>query len=145
MCVYGSSNRDMSLSACTCDRQDWVDPAKFALFGAAAMLGGVVRMAISLTFIIVEASGVISFGPVLMFVFIISKYVADCFNEVRLPGWMVTGQWSEVNGQRSMVRGHWSVVNGQWSIGWSMVTDADENVLMRHVIETFPTINEMFS
>ncbi|XP_043216105.1 H(+)/Cl(-) exchange transporter 7-like isoform X1 [Amphibalanus amphitrite] len=61
--------------------QDWVDPGKFALFGAAAMLGGVVRMAISLTFIIVEAAGVISFGPLLMFVFIISKYVADCFNE----------------------------------------------------------------
>ena len=61
-----------------------MDPAKFALFGAAAMLGGVVRMAISLTFIIVEAAGVISFGPMLMFVFIISKYVADCFNEV---GW----------------------------------------------------------
>ncbi|XP_037082054.1 H(+)/Cl(-) exchange transporter 7-like [Pollicipes pollicipes] len=60
---------------------DWVDPGKFALFGAAAMLGGVVRMAISLTFIIVEAAGVVSFGPVLMFVLIISKYVADCFNE----------------------------------------------------------------
>ena len=59
-----------------------MDPGKFALFGAAAMLGGVVRMAISLTFIIVEAAGVISFGPLLMFVFIISKYVADCFNEV---------------------------------------------------------------
>lgn len=59
----------------------WIDPGKFALFGGAAMLGGVVRMAISLTFIILEAVGVISIGPLLMAVLIIAKYTADCFNE----------------------------------------------------------------
>uniref|UniRef100_A0A0N4ZQ14 Chloride channel protein n=1 Tax=Parastrongyloides trichosuri TaxID=131310 RepID=A0A0N4ZQ14_PARTI len=58
-----------------------IDPGKYALAGAAAMLGGVVRMTISLTAIIVEATKDITFGLPIMLVLMITKWVGDCFNE----------------------------------------------------------------
>ncbi|CEF62539.1 CBS domain and Chloride channel, voltage gated family and Chloride channel, core domain-containing protein [Strongyloides ratti] len=58
-----------------------IDPGKYALAGAAAMLGGVVRMTISLTAIIVEATKDITFGLPIMLVLMITKWVGDFFNE----------------------------------------------------------------
>lgn len=62
--------------------QPFFDPGKYALLGAAAQLGGVVRMTISLTAILIEATQGISFGLPLIIVLIMAKWVADFFNEV---------------------------------------------------------------
>lgn len=58
-----------------------LDPGKYALLGAAAQLGGVVRMTISLTAILIEATQGISFGLPVIVVLIVAKWVGDFFNE----------------------------------------------------------------
>lgn len=50
----------------------------------AFLAGGVVRMTISLTVILMEATGNISFGIPIMLVLMIAKWVGDFFNEVRI-------------------------------------------------------------
>lgn len=62
--------------------QAFFDPGKYALLGAAAQLGGVVRMTISLTAILIEATQAISFGLPLIIVLIMAKWVGDFFTEV---------------------------------------------------------------
>eukprot|EP00035_Acanthoeca_spectabilis_P023009 m.447121 g.447121 ORF g.447121 m.447121 type:complete len:875 (+) comp19472_c0_seq1:188-2812(+) len=59
------------------DRWGWVDPGVFALIGAASFFGGVSRLTLSLTVIMVEISNDIHMLLMLMVTIMVSKWGAD--------------------------------------------------------------------
>lgn len=58
-----------------------VDPRTYGLVGSAAMLGGVTRMTISLTVIILECTGNVEYGLPLILTSFFARWVGNAFNE----------------------------------------------------------------
>eukprot|EP01118_Nematostelium_gracile_P019057 TRINITY_DN8693_c0_g1_i1.p1 TRINITY_DN8693_c0_g1~~TRINITY_DN8693_c0_g1_i1.p1 ORF type:complete len:819 (+),score=195.47 TRINITY_DN8693_c0_g1_i1:89-2545(+) len=74
------NNRESTLFSICAQSTDCVTPGVYALVGAAATLGGVTRMTVSLVVIMFELTGELSYMLPLIMAVMVSKWVADAFN-----------------------------------------------------------------
>ena len=75
--VRGGALSDGLIAKGLWEHQSWMDPGVFALVGAAAFFGGVSRMTISLTVIVVELSGELHYLLPIMAAIVVAKHTAD--------------------------------------------------------------------
>jgi len=75
--VTGTGERDLGWHL---PSENCVFPGTYALIGAASMLGGVTRMTVSLTVILLETTQDIQYLLPIMLVLMLSKWVGDIFN-----------------------------------------------------------------
>ena len=67
-------------------------PGTYALIGAASFLGGVVRMTISLTVILIESTNEIDYGLPIMLTLMVCQFSYTC-SSICLSICSVTGNW----------------------------------------------------
>lgn len=70
-----------------------IDPGVYSLIGAAAFLGGVVRMTISLAVILLESTGNYQYGLPLMLVFFSARWTGNIFNDGIYDVHIALNQW----------------------------------------------------
>ena len=75
--IVGQASYDMVTAMSW--RNDWVDPGLFAFIGAGAFFGGVSRLTISLTVIMLELTGSLTHLLPLMTAVMTAKWIADLF------------------------------------------------------------------
>ena len=76
--IHGQGRLNLSLT----DFFQSTEITKYIIVGAACQLGGTVRMTISLTVIVIECTGDITFGIPIMLSLIVAKWMGDFFNPV---------------------------------------------------------------
>lgn len=78
--LHHSYGDNYFFQVCT-DTSRCINPAIYAIVGAAAVLGGVTRMTVSLVVIMIEVTNGLQYVLPVMFAVIISKFVADAFGD----------------------------------------------------------------
>eukprot|EP00842_Homolaphlyctis_polyrhiza_P005361 jgi/Hompol1/5826/HPOL_002376-RA len=68
-------------SSCVGGKSECVTPGTYAMVGAAASLAGVTRMSVSLTVIMFELTGALSYVLPIMITILVSKWVGDSFGK----------------------------------------------------------------
>ncbi|KAJ3335213.1 hypothetical protein HDU93_006178 [Gonapodya sp. JEL0774] len=71
-------------------KQQCISPGLYALVGAAAALGGVTRMTVSLAVIVFELTGVLDYILPIMFGIMVSKWVGDAFGTESIYEGLIT-------------------------------------------------------
>ncbi len=71
----------------------FASPGAYAVIGAASMLGGILRLSLSMAIILLEATGNAFFSLPLMVTLMVARFVGDCFSEGLYEVQLQVRQW----------------------------------------------------